>query len=55
MLETLNNVGCIARARLRKNIPRGCQYEHETTWQPCLFAISCTSKAVVDRVLVNWK
>ena len=41
----------------KKNIPLevSSRYKHETMWQPCLIAISSTSKTVVDRVLVNWK
>ena len=58
MLEALNNAGRIAlRAApgIRKPPPEGWQYEHETMWQPCMIAISSTSKTVVDTVLVNWK
>ena len=41
---------------IRKKHPsRGCQYEHETMWQPCLITMSYTSKNVVDVVLDNWK
>ena len=61
MLETLNNAGCIAQLfglhqeSEKKHPSQGCQYEHETTWRPCLIAISSTSKTVVDKVLVYWK
>ena len=51
MLETLNNV----RQEEEKHPPRGCWYEHETTWRPCLITNSSTSKIVVDVVLFNWK
>ena len=60
MLEILNDVGCIAQPfgphqEWEKHPPRGCQYEHETMWRPCLITISPTSITVVDRVLVNWE
>ena len=38
-----------------KQPPRGCWYEHETTWRPCLIITSSTSKNDVDVMLVNWK
>ena len=60
MLEAINNVSSIAqpiglRLEQPKHIPRGCWYDHETSWRPCLIIASPTGKNAVDTVLVNWK
>ena len=56
MLETSNNVGGIAQPLglsqdSEKHPPRGCRYEHETMWWPCLITTSFTCKNADVRVL----